>query len=96
MPYRSINQFATVTLIEPEPVAPAESRTPTVGVRGPLSDAVVTQGIETGPLLSVIVVPTVRPPTLSVYVLLPDAACSIQMVNHTVPLTVAALRGSVM
>src|SRR5947207_233962 len=59
-------QLATVTLTEPVPVAPVESRTPTVGVRGPLSPVVVDHGIETGPELVVVVVASVRPPSLSV------------------------------
>src|SRR5439155_23932942 len=46
-------QLATVTLTEPVPVAPVESRTPTVGVRAPLSPVVVDHGIETGPELVV-------------------------------------------
>jgi hypothetical protein len=53
-------------LIDPDPVAPLASRTPTVGVRAPLSVVVVTHGIETGPLLVVVVVPSVRPLSVSV------------------------------
>src|SRR5947207_4723221 len=90
------SQFATVTLIELEPVAPAESRTPTVGVRAPLSAAVVDQGIDTGPELVVVVVPSVRPPSVSVYVFDPAAAPSIQIVNHMTPRMVSPLRGWVM
>jgi hypothetical protein len=88
--------LATVTAVEPVPVAPLASRTPTAGVRAPLSAAVVAQGIDTGPLLVVVVVPSVRPPSVSVYVFDPAAAFSIQIVNQTVPLTVLPVRGWVM
>jgi len=64
--------------MDPEPVTPLESRTPTVGVRAPLSAGVVAHGIDTGPLLAVVVVPNVRPPSVSVYVFDPAAAFSIQ------------------
>src|SRR5438477_93445 len=59
-------QLATVTLTEPVPVAPVESRTPTVGVRAPLSPVVVDHGIETGPEPGVVVVARVPPPSPSV------------------------------
>ena len=88
--------MATVTAMDPEPVTPLESRMPTVGVRAPLSAGVVAHGIDTGPLLAVVVVPNVRPPSVSVYVFDPAAAFSIQIVNHTVPLTVLPFRGWVM
>ena len=78
------------------PVAPAESRTVTVTVRLPFAVPVVLHGIDTGPFDVVVVVAVVLPPTLSVYVLLPAAAFSIQIVNHAVPLTVAPSLGAVM
>jgi len=58
--------------------------------RLPFGVPLVVHGIDTGPFEVVLVgVPTAVPSTLSVKVLLPAAAFSIQIVNHVVPLTVA-------
>ena len=82
-------QFATFTVRVALPVAPAESCTVTVTLRLPFGVPVVLHGIDTGPFDVVLVVAIVVPPTLSVYVLLPAAAFSIQIVNQAVPLSVA-------
>ena len=58
-------QFATVSVMVPLPKPPALSLTVTVAVRDPLSAGVVDHGIETGPLLVVVVLVMVEPCTLS-------------------------------
>ena len=67
---------------------PAESFTLTVSVVAPFAPDAVFHGSVEGrsPFVSV---HTVRPLAVSVYVLLPAAAPSTQIVTHWVPLTVA-------
>src|SRR5438094_152218 len=63
----------------------------------PFGVPVVVHGMETGPFDVVLVVPTGVASTLIVYVFVPAAAFSIQIVSHVVPLTVApSLPGCVM
>src|SRR5262245_39283952 len=90
--------LALLTLIEmlPEPVLPVASRAVAVSVWGPLGTVAESHGIETGPLLDVVVVATLRPATVRVYVLDVPLEPSSHNVTHEVPVTVAPLVGCVM
>ena len=63
---RGCGPFCTVIVLAAEPVLPAASRTVAVRVCEPLGTVVVSQGIDTGPVLLVVCVPTVWVPTVSV------------------------------
>ena len=88
-------QFATFTFRTAALVAPAASRTVTVTARVPFGVPVVIHGSEMRPFDALDVVATALPSTPSVYVFEPAAACSTQIVNHAVPLTVAPSPGLV-
>src|SRR5882762_3126637 len=88
--------FWTVTGMPPVPVLLLASRTDAVSVVGPSGVPVVIHGMLIGPLEVSFVVATVWPAALSVNVLVPAAAFSIQMLTHCVPVTVAPLDGCVM
>src|SRR5919201_314645 len=77
------------------PVLFAASRTLTVAVCVPPEAPVLLHAIEIGPFDVVDVVATAVPSMLSVRFRVPAAALSSQIVNHTVPLTVALSVGLV-
>src|SRR5262249_7720603 len=84
----------TVTLTLVVPVALAASRTVTTSVREPFGVFVVTQGSATWVFVEASF-QTVVPPTVIVYVLLPAAPPSTQMLPHPVPPTVEPGAGDV-
>jgi hypothetical protein len=75
------------------PVFPVASRAEAMSVWLPLATVVVSQAIETGPRLDVVLDATVRPATVTVYVLDVPLAPSSHSVIQDVPLTVAPLVG---
>src|SRR5437764_270097 len=86
--------FDVVTLAEPVPVLPLESRTPIDSVCVPLATFVVSIGIDTGPLPPVCV-PSDVPSIVTVNVLLPLEPLT-HTTAHEVPLSVAPEVGCVM
>src|SRR5438876_513398 len=86
--------FDVVTLAEPVPVLPLESRTAIDSVCVPLATFVVSIGIDTGPLPPVCV-PSDVPSIVTVNVLLPLEPAT-HTTAHEVPLSVAPEVGCVM
>src|SRR5207247_2641205 len=86
--------FDVVTLAEPVPVFPLESRTAIDSVCVPLATFVVSIGIDTGPLLPVCV-PIVWPSTPTVKMLLTPVLPCTHTTAHDVPLSVAPEVGCV-
>src|SRR2546430_4810376 len=74
--------FWTVTGVLPEPVLLLGPRTDAVSVVGPSGVPVVIHGMLIGPFEVSFVVATVWPAALSVNVLVPAPASSIQILTH--------------
>src|SRR5438045_3527564 len=85
----------TVTLTLPAPVLPLASRADAVRVCVPSAASFVSNGSEIGPAVPLVVLPTVRPSSVSVTLLALPVAPLIQTTAHAVPLTVVPFVGSV-